>query len=285
MTLLSLATTVRPPEKGCLMKVKALAVAAGASAPLILAGSAPAGFTGISTASKPNDFGIFVVNVYATFDRPGEDLMVIVAGTRDNPLSVRVEGGTFFQHPMGSFDRAPLGAQIDIFPDLRYDTFVTIGVKQVGPSADGNPGQPFDHLTLTPGWPGFGPSNLELTNAGWVSELNNRQSDPFDPVFFPGDGRILIGQFSTADGAGISGTMLLRFISNGVWDEAVVTFDHSVPACPWDLDGNGDVGIEDFLALLAAWGTDPGGPPDFDGDGDVGITDFLELFANWGPCP
>jgi hypothetical protein len=55
--------------------------------------------------------------------------------------------------------------------------------------------------------------------------------------------------------------------------------------CVADLDGDGNVGITDFLALLAAWGTDPGGPPDFDGDGNVGITDFLELLANWGPCP
>ena len=55
--------------------------------------------------------------------------------------------------------------------------------------------------------------------------------------------------------------------------------------CPWDLDGSGGVGIADFLALLAAWGTDPGGPPDFDGDGNVGIQDFLALLAAWGPCP
>ncbi len=54
--------------------------------------------------------------------------------------------------------------------------------------------------------------------------------------------------------------------------------------CVWDLDGDGSVGIVDFLDLLAQWGTDPGGPPDFDGDGDVGILDFLELLANWGPC-
>ena len=58
-----------------------------------------------------------------------------------------------------------------------------------------------------------------------------------------------------------------------------------VPLCPWDLDGDGSVGINDFPALLAQWGTDPGGPPDFDGDGTVGITDFLELLANWGACP
>ncbi len=54
--------------------------------------------------------------------------------------------------------------------------------------------------------------------------------------------------------------------------------------CPSDLDCDGTVGINDFLDLLAQWGTNPGGPPDFDGDGDVGITDFLALLANWGPC-
>ena len=26
-------------------------------------------------------------------------------------------------------------------------------------------------------------------------------------------------------------------------------------------------------------------PTDIDGDGMIGITDFLELLANWGPCP
>ncbi|MEE8459998.1 MAG: hypothetical protein V3S08_08990, partial [Phycisphaerales bacterium] len=51
-----------------------------------------------------------------------------------------------------------------------------------------------------------------------------------------------------------------------------------------DLDGSGDVGINDFLELLSAWGSDPGGPPDLDGDGDVGIDDFLALLALWGPC-
>ena len=55
--------------------------------------------------------------------------------------------------------------------------------------------------------------------------------------------------------------------------------------CPWDLDGGGGVGILDLLALLAAWGFNPGHPADFDGDGTVGILDLLTLLANWGPCP
>jgi len=68
----------------------------------------------------------------------------------------------------------------------------------------------------------------------------------------------------------------------GMLSGAVVTV---LPCCPPDLDGDCIVGIVDFLALLAAWGTDPGGPPDLDGDGDVGIVDFLMLLAAWGPCP
>ena len=57
------------------------------------------------------------------------------------------------------------------------------------------------------------------------------------------------------------------------------------PPCPWDLTGDSIVGVNDFLSLLALWGTDPGGPPDFNDDGNVGVADFLELLANWGSCP
>jgi hypothetical protein len=53
-----------------------------------------------------------------------------------------------------------------------------------------------------------------------------------------------------------------------------------------DLDGDGTVGIVDFLLLLAAWGPcEAPCPPacvgDIDGDCDVGITDMLTLLANW----
>jgi len=40
----------------------------------------------------------------------------------------------------------------------------------------------------------------------------------------------------------------------------------------WDLDGDGRVGIDDFLILIANWGN----PYD--------INAFIDLLANWGPC-
>ncbi len=54
-----------------------------------------------------------------------------------------------------------------------------------------------------------------------------------------------------------------------------------------DLDGDGTVGIIDFLILLASWGPCPQPCPpscaaDLDGDCTVGITDFLLLLAEWG---
>ena len=81
----------------------------------------------------------------------------------------------------------------------------------------------------------------------------------------------IVGAFLDDDNGGNSGSAYL-------FDAA------GTGTCPWDLDGSGAVGILDLLALLAVWGTDPGGPPDFDGDGTVGILDLLALLANWGPC-
>ena len=47
-----------------------------------------------------------------------------------------------------------------------------------------------------------------------------------------------------------------------------------------DLNGDGLVGIEDFLMLLSQWGTDGSG--DIDGDGIVGVLDLLILLTWWG---
>jgi len=54
--------------------------------------------------------------------------------------------------------------------------------------------------------------------------------------------------------------------------------------CPADIDGDGDIDVTDFLALLAAWGPNPGHPADLNGDGVVDVVDFLELLSGWGAC-
>jgi hypothetical protein len=94
-----------------------------------------------------------------------------------------------------------------------------------------------------------------------------------------------------------------RFWNDGSVDMTVVNFE--VPGscvqapgfcmtpilpsgCPADLDGSGDVGFADLIAILSAWGPCPGVPgdcpEDIDGSGDVGLTDLIQLLAAWGPC-
>ena len=98
------------------MKIQTLAVAAGVSAPLILGGSADAGFVGITAVVKDNPFGLVVCNVYAIFDRPGEDRVEVIAGTENTPLLIQVTGGSFYNTPNVGTDQAPSTFLISIFP-------------------------------------------------------------------------------------------------------------------------------------------------------------------------
>ena len=52
--------------------------------------------------------------------------------------------------------------------------------------------------------------------------------------------------------------------------------------CQGDLDGNGQVAVDDILELLSQWGGD--GSADLDGDGQVAVDDVLLMLQQWGPC-
>jgi len=203
------------------MKMKTLAMLAGVGAPLIATASAPAGFLGITVVGKANEFGLIVCNVYANFDTPG-DIFQAVAGTDAAPMLIQVEGGgNFYNHAFGT-DRAPGSALIAAFPILAYDTFVTIGIKQTGVVDDA--------LVITPGFPvGITGTSLSTNESGWAVTPIDPQGDPFNQNYVAGNGSILIGQFSTADGTGISGTMLVQYVpfgGDGQAVQSIVSFFH-----------------------------------------------------------
>ncbi len=79
--------------------------------------------------------------------------------------------------------------------------------------------------------------------------------------------------------------LYIPVVDMGVGQSVTITVRHLYGGtCVWDCEPlpDGQVGITDFLKLLADW--DAPSPCDFDGGG-VGIVDFLKLLANWGPCP
>ncbi len=55
-----------------------------------------------------------------------------------------------------------------------------------------------------------------------------------------------------------------------------------VPSCP-DINGDGIVGADDVLAVIADWGG-VDSPADVTGDGLVGADDLLAILAAWGSC-
>ncbi len=352
--------------KGAFMKVRTLSLLAAGGTFIVAAGRASAQLAGISVATKPNEFGILVCNVYAEFE-PATDLLLAVGGSLESAYTVI--DGTFFQSPFGT-DRPPDPGLFSFFPTLRYDSFVTIGVKSFSTTNPGVPeGQTENHLIFAPLWPGFGPSSLVLTGTAYHVTNTSAQGDPFNPDFVRGDGGILIGQFSTEDGSGFAGGVELHYrldnspsfqsqfasfvhtvdkacfevvteqtvchangsaftysvdgleacsgssfsfsftgaggavgqdlcftvaVNDGQGQECcTVELCTTVPGCslqalPFDLNGDGIVGILDMLELIGVWGPCnscvlPGlCPADFDTDCSVGIHDLLTLLANWG---
>ncbi len=78
------------------MRVRTLCLLAGTALPLILTGSAQAGFTGISTVSKPNPFGVglFTLSIYTEFDRPG-----MLLRSSATALPMRLSSASCTQYP------------------------------------------------------------------------------------------------------------------------------------------------------------------------------------------
>ncbi|MHC4614733.1 MAG: hypothetical protein ACYTAU_14315 [Planctomycetota bacterium] len=110
----------------------------------------------------------------------------------------------------------------------------------------------------------------EALDISWVSFVQPADGYPDNAArFFYGYSRVEDGN------AG------LRYRNNIRW-----TRYDAGPTASADIDGDGVVGILDFLLMLAEWGpcVDCGVEPclaDLDGDCEVGINDFLLLLADW----
>ncbi|MCP3903022.1 MAG: hypothetical protein GY715_05235 [Planctomycetes bacterium] len=64
----------------------------------------------------------------------------------------------------------------------------------------------------------------------------------------------------------------------------VLSVTYDAPPCPEDLDGSGDVGFGDILAIIAAWGPCGACAEDLSGNGAVDFADVLLVIGAWGSC-
>jgi hypothetical protein len=67
---------------------------------------------------------------------------------------------------------------------------------------------------------------------------------------------------------------------SGTWTD---NGGNSIGECCPDIDGDGVVGVDEVLAVIAAWDTDDG-DTDVNYDGIVDVEDLLIVISTWGPC-
>ena len=136
-----------------------------------------------------------VWQIYAAIDAGGE--VDAVYGDGDNALLVETSlGSAFYQHFLGSY-AAPMAALIPLYASLANDSFVTIGRLT---DADNN------MLDIGIDWSDFenNGGTIWTDNGTWFATPDDAQ------VHDPGDGRILIGQFTTSADDGVLGVINLQ---------------------------------------------------------------------------
>ena len=117
-----------------------------------------------------------------------------------------------------------------------------------------------------------GPSGPEVSGGWYVVSYALDSIPGFNPT------ATMLVRFSTSDGS-----------SNGSVVEAAVDAvmiaradcDDPNP-CSGDLDGNGEVNVDDILAVIGSFGSGASG--DVDGDGDTDVDDLLAVVGSFGPC-
>ena len=206
-----------------------------------------AGITADFNADGLADFALARFNAAAVF-----------LNDPDNP-------GTFIQSSlpgvMGhAYDLEVGDINLDGTVDLIAAVITTVGTESVEVWM-GNGDGTFDHIT----------ANGAVT---LLPGLGNYQRLSADLIDFDLDGDLDL-YLTGADGQNVGfgfGAVPNQFFENTL-------------RCAADLDGNGNIGASDLLALLASWGPCDNCPADLDGNGNVGASDLLALLASWGPCP
>jgi hypothetical protein len=101
-------------------------------------------------------------------------------------------------------------------------------------------------------------------------------TDPCNPFLLPPD---VYGENFSLDTDNVRG-------QDNDGDNQYDENDADCGGCPWDCGEakDGQVGVNDFLAMLAQWGQIATSCDFGSGTAGVDVSEFLELLGNWGPC-
>ncbi|MHC5004431.1 MAG: hypothetical protein ACYTJ0_15055 [Planctomycetota bacterium] len=189
------------------MTTRTLAAMSALGGSLLLSTAADAAYVGLGTHEGPSGVRPFatvsltdgstwdVWRIYAWVDNPADSIEAI-SGNAANPIIITGSGAFYQNKALGPSNVEPNPALFPAFPDLQWDTFVTIGRAELDLAA----GATMTQGVFPPDGPGFMGDTLMVTNGAWFRT-------PGNPATVAGDDlKVLIGQFSVPAGSSTAGT-------------------------------------------------------------------------------
>ena len=193
--------------------------------------------------------------------------------------------GSFYQNPYGGPTSASVNpALFDVFPDLRYDSFVTIGRTDQIDNALSDIG--IDFASFEAG------GAIESTDGSWYVTPKDAQGTGVgfnDELCEPGNG-VHVARLTVR---GMDSSVMFEALFQGKTAEGMtwqgvasidISNDDCMTPCLGDVDGDGSVDVTDLLSVISAWGPCEECDADIDANGYVDVTDLLTIISAWGPC-
>jgi len=147
----------------------------------LIASSAMADYTGLSSVNVDNGDGTWTAQIYANFSAATDELDAVF-GDAQNALLIE-SSSSFYQNALGGATSAAINpALIPLFPSLALDSWVTIGLED----QTGN-----NMLNIGIDFAGFeAGGSISTDNGSWFAT-------PDDPQVLAGaDLRVMVGQFT-----------------------------------------------------------------------------------------
>ena len=181
---------------------------------------------------------------------------------------------SFYQNPYGgptSQDVNPL--LFPTFPDLEYDSFVTIGLT----NSDGNA---MSDIGIN--WTNFeNGGSVDSSDGSWYVTPDDAQGDAvsFSNESCEDSNGVLIARLTTRD---LNSVIMIEALFQGkdaagaTWQSSSsmsISYDDCNVQCTGDFTGDGQTDVSDLLEVIAAWGS----PYD--------VNDLLTVIGDWGCGP
>ena len=215
-----------------------------------------------------DDDPTWTVDVYAILD-DGCRLDAVAGDVNQQKMITTTT--SFYQNPYGGPTSTSINPLLfGTFPDLEFDSFVTIGLTNSDDNVLSNIG--IDWNDFENG------GSVDSSDGSWFITPDDVQgvSDAFADEVCEDSNGVLIARLTTRD---LDSSIMVEALFQGkdasgiTWQSsgsAVIVYDDCNVQCVGDYNGSGITNVEDLLYVIAGWG-DP-----------YDVEDLLTVIADWG---